>query len=249
MGVSGRRAVVTGAAQGLGRAIAERLAQAGAAVAIVDRNLPAAQAAADEISRRGATAMAVEADVSDRASVRAMADAVGAAYGGVDILVNNAGIVRDGWLTRLSEADWDAVLDTNLKSAFLCASAVVPFMAQAGCGRIVNISSRAWLGNPGQVNYASAKGGLVSLTRTLALELGRQGITVNCVAPGLIDTPLTQSLRPDVRERLLRAQPTGSAGTPADVAYAVAFFADDAAGFITGQVLHVCGGKSVKADW
>lgn len=242
-------ALVTGGAQGLGRAIAERLGELGALTVVADLSEEGAERAAEEMRSRGLRAEHRQLDVTDRASVQAAMGQVAERHGGLDILVNNAGILRDNWLVRMTEDEWDAVLRTNLKGAFLCSQAAAPIMMEKKFGRIINISSRSWLGNPGQVNYSSAKGGLVSMTRTLALELGKFGVTVNCVAPGLIDTPLTQKLPAEVRERLIQAQPGRNIGQPSDVAYAVAFFADDSANFITGQILHVCGGKSVKADW
>ncbi len=165
-------------------------------------------------------------------------------FGSIDVLVNNAGIIRDNLISNISEQDWDQVLDVNLKGAFLCCQAVFPILKSQRSGKIVNIVSRAWLGSIGQANYTASKGGLVSLTRSLALEFARFQINVNAVAPGLIDTPMTQGMPTEGRERLIRMQPTGKMGKVEDIAAAVAFLASDDAEFITGQVLHVDGGKS-----
>jgi NAD(P)-dependent dehydrogenase (short-subunit alcohol dehydrogenase family) len=183
-------------------------------------------------------------DVTKKSQVHDLIDKAKAKFGTVDILINNAGIIRDGFLANLSEEDWDQVLDVNLKGAFLCCQAVFPVMKEQQAGSIVNITSRAWLGNVGQANYSASKGGLVSLTRTLALEFARYQINVNAVAPGLIDTPMTRGMPEKARERLLKMQPTGKMGTVDDIAAAVSFLASSDARYITGQVLHVDGGKS-----
>jgi len=241
-----RHALVTGAARGIGWAIATRLASEGARVRVLDRDADALDDAVAGI-RRAAGSDAVSGDRVDVADAAQVAEAVAraAAEQPVSVLVNNAGVIRDGWVDRLSEDDWNTVLAVNLTGAFHACRAVVPGMKESGYGRIVNVASRAWLGSAGQANYVASKAGLVGLTRGLALELVRFGITVNAVAPGLIDTPMVQALDPAVRERLTKAQPGGRMGTPEEVAAAVAFLASTEAGFITGQVLHVCGGKSV----
>ncbi len=237
--------VVTGGARGIGFAIAERQGAAGSAVAIFDVD-PAAGAQAVEVLReQGVEAESYTCDVSQREQVQQSLEAVKRDLGLVSILVNNAGIIRDNWLHKISEADWDLVLGVNLKGPFSMCQSVLAQMKERGQGKIVNITSRAWLGNPGQANYSASKGGLVSLTRTLALELAPFDINVNAVAPGLINTPLTQSLSVEVQQKLIEAQPTKKMGTPEDVAAAVAFLASADANFITGQVLYVCGGKSV----
>ena len=243
----GRIALVTGAAQGIGEAIARRLASEGARVVLADRNTELLARTHADIERSLTRSVTDRAtlDVTDAASVGDAIRKVEKDYGRLDVLVNNAGIIRDNWVSRLTDADWNDVIAVNLTGAFNTCRAASPGMRERGYGRIVNIASRAWLGNPGQVNYAASKAGLVGLTRALALELARFGVTVNAVAPGFIDTPLARALHPDVRERLIRAQPGGRMGTTDEVAAAVAFLASEEAAFITGQVLHVCGGKSV----
>lgn len=242
--LSGKTAIVTGAGRGIGGAIAVAMADLGASVAMVDLDGEALANTAHNIDASGATALGFTGDILDVEFFGEVIDDVVERWGAVDILVNNAGVIRDNLIENIDEADWDTVLDVNLKGAFLCTRAVVPHMKERSYGKIVNIVSRAWLGNPGQSNYSASKGGLVSLTRTLALELARSQINVNAVAPGLIDTPMTQSLPDNVRERLIKAQPTRRMGSADDIAGAVCFLSSDSAAFITGQVLHVDGGKS-----
>ncbi|MBS0574964.1 MAG: SDR family oxidoreductase [Proteobacteria bacterium] len=236
--------LVTGAAAGIGAAITERLGAEGARLCLVDRDAAAVQAQAQALRTRGIDARAHACDVSSRAQVEALFATLRERGEGLDVLVNNAGIIRDGWLAALAEDDWDAVLAVNLKGPFLCCQQALALLRASPQPAIVNIASRAWLGNPGQANYSASKGGLVSLTRTLALELARWRIRVNAVAPGLIDTAMTQAMPATARERLLRMQPGGQMGTPADIAAAVAFLASADAAFISGQILHVDGGKS-----
>ena len=234
-----KTAIVTGAGRGIGAGIAALLSDLGARVALVD-----IETISDFRTDGGREFESFTGDVCDKTFVARVIKEVVARWGALDILINNAGIIRDNLIENVSEEDWDAVMDVNLKAAFLCSQAVVPHMKSRETGKIVNIVSRSWLGNIGQVNYSASKGGLVSLTRTLALELAKYGINVNGVSPGLVDTPMTQKLPAKVRERLIRDQPAGNMGSIDDIASAVCFLASDKARFITGQILHVDGGKS-----
>ena len=225
-------AVITGASSGIGRATALLFEREGAKVAGADL----------DISDPPPGIKAVRCDVSSEDDVERLIETVLDTFGKIDILVNNAGIIRDNVIWRMTEDDFDSVLRVNLKGPWLLSRQIVPLMKSQQSGRIINIASRAWLGNFGQSNYSSSKGGLVSLTRVLALELARYNVTVNAVAPGLIDTPLTKSLPPETYEKLVAAQPGKKAGKPEDIAHAVAFLASDAASFITGEIMDVNGG-------
>ncbi len=237
-------AFVTGAAQGIGAAIVRRLADEGCKLLLVDINSELLGVLSKQLDQQHIDNYPMTVNVTVKSEVEAaIAEAV-KRWGSVDILINNAGIIRDGFISNISERDWDQVLDVNLKAAFLSCQAVFPTMKKQCAGKIVNIVSRAWLGNIGQANYSASKGGLVSLTRTLALEFARYQINVNGVAPGLINTPMTQGMPETARARLLRMQPTGKMGCVEDIAAAVTFLASDQSQFINGQILHVDGGKS-----
>jgi len=237
-------AVVTGAGRGIGHAIAVRLAKEGARVASVSRTEANAQRTADEInSARADAAKAYAVDVADPDAVQKAAAQIFADFGRVDILVNNAGVTRDGLSMRMSLGDWDTVVNTNLKGAFVFTQAVMRPMIKQRSGRIINISSISGLiGNAGQANYAASKAGLIGLTKTLARELASRGITVNAVAPGLIETDMTTVLSEEIRQNILKNVPLGKLGEPDDIAGAVAYLASAEAKYITGQVLTVDGG-------
>lgn len=237
-------AVVTGSGRGIGHAIAVRLAKEGARVASVSRTEANAQKTADEINAtRADAAKAYAVDVADQAAVQKAAAQIFEDFGRVDILVNNAGVTRDGLSMRMSMEDWDTVLNTNLKGAFNFIQAVMRPMIKQRSGRIINISSIAGLtGNAGQANYSASKAGLIGLTKTLARELASRGITVNAVAPGLIETDMTTVLSEEIRQAILQKVPLGKLGEPDDIAGAVAYLASPEAKYITGQVLTVDGG-------
>ena len=239
-----RVVVITGAGQGIGAAIAQRFADQGARLVLVDVNEEFLRQLATRLEGSGCQLLPIVADVANKEQVLSLFEQVVEAFGSIDVLVNNAGIIRDNLISNISEQDWDQVLDVNLKGAFLCCQAVFPTLKSQRSGKIVNIVSRAWLGSIGQANYTASKGGLVSLTRSLALEFARFQINVNAVAPGAIDSPMTQGMSAEGRDRLIRMQPTGKMGKVEDIAAAVAFLASGDAEFITGQVLHVDGGKS-----
>jgi len=236
-------AIVTGAGRGIGRVIALTLADRGANVVINDVDGESAQATAAEIEQQGRESLAFVADVTDEAQIEQMVGTAVDKWGRVDILVNNAGITRDSLLVRMKEDQWDAVLDVNLKGAFICSKVVARPMMKARGGRIINIASVVGLiGNVGQANYSAAKGGLIALTKTTARELAGRGITCNAVAPGFIETAMTQQLSDEAREALLSQVPLGRPGTPQDVAAVVGFLAGPEAAYITGQVINIDGG-------
>ena len=239
-------AIVTGAGSGIGRAIALALGAAGANTVLCGRNPANLRSVADEITAAGGRATPLATDIRDTASVDACVEQVLGLFGRVDILVNNAGVTRDKLILRMSDADWDDVLDTNLKGAFRFCRAVAKPMMKQRAGAIVNISSVVGLtGNAGQANYAASKAGLHALAKSLAKELAGRGVRVNTVAPGFITTPMTDGLPEDVKSKILSAIPAGRLGGPGDVAAAALFLASDDASYITGQVLGVNGGMSM----
>ena len=240
---NGRVALVTGASQGIGRACALALAQAGTQVALAARNQEKLAEVAAEIAAAGGEASIFALDIASEESIQSCAKAVLAHYGKVEILVNNAGITRDGLMLRMKRADWDAVLSTNLTGTFLLTQAALSSMLKARWGRIVNITSVVGeTGQAGQANYAASKAGLIGLTKSLARELASRNITANAVAPGYIETPMTEVLNEQQRAAMMTQIPLARAGTPEDIAQAVAFLASDAASYITGHVLDVNGG-------
>ena len=245
LGLKDKVAIVTGSARGLGAATARRLAEEGAKVVITDIQVELAQATAAALRADGLAAHCVIADITKADDVQRLVSETVAHFGGLHILVNNAGSPRDRYLVKMSEEDWDLVIDVMLKGAFLASRAVMPHLIKQGWGRVINVSSRAYLGNPTQANYSAAKAGLIGLAKALSLEEGRYGVTVNCIAPGFIETEMIQALPAyeAIKERALQAQPIKCPGRPADIADAIAFLASERAGFISGEVLHVTGGR------
>jgi len=243
MSLSGRVAMVTGASQGIGRTVALRLAKEGATVAAAARNQEKLNELAAEITAIGGKAAAFALDVADEEQVKSTVKAIIAQFGKIDILVNNAGITRDQLVMRMKRADWDAVLQTNLTSAYLCIQQVMPTMLKQRTGRIINITSIfGQMGQAGQANYSASKAGLIGLTMAIAREVGSRNITCNAIAPGFIETAMTAVLSDEFKQNAIKQIPLGRVGTPEDVAAAVAFLASDDASYITGHVLSVNGG-------
>lgn len=243
MSLQGRTAIVTGAAQGIGRAIAECLAQAGADVVVADLDPGRSVETVASVEKLGRKALNIKVNVADSNETKAMVEQVLKVWGKVDILVNNAGITRDGLLLRMKEEDWNLVLQINLNGTFNCTKAVLQPMTKQRYGRIVNIASIVGvIGNAGQANYSASKAAVIGFTKTVGREYASRNVTVNAVAPGFIDTAMTHGLPADVKETLLKQIPLARLGTPADVAAAVRFLVSEDAAYITGHVLHVNGG-------
>lgn len=247
--LDGRVAFVTGAGRGIGAATALRLAEEGARVALADLDLAGCEQVAAEINKLGSEAIALECNVADAAMVQNAIDTTAGRFGRLDILVNNAGVTRDNLLFKMSDEDWETVMNVHLKGAFLCSRAAQKYMVEQKYGRIVSLSSTSALGNRGQVNYSAAKAGLQGFTRTLAIELGQFGITANAVAPGFIDTEMTratarrQGLDPDqVIAQASKTIPVRRVGQPRDIANVICFLCSDEASYVSGQVIYVAGG-------
>jgi len=241
--LKGKNALITGGAQGIGKAIALGMAKEGANIGIADVNIENAENTALEVRASGVKSIAVKLDVSNQENVSNIFQTFVRELGAFDILVNNAGITRDTVLLRMKEEDWDAVLNVNLKGSFLCSKEAVKIMSKQRSGKIISISSVvAFTGNPGQANYSSSKAALIGLTKTIAKEYASRGIRANAIAPGFIQTAMTDALTDEVKGEMKRAIPLGQFGTPEDVANAVIFLASNEADYITGQVIHVNGG-------
>jgi NAD(P)-dependent dehydrogenase (short-subunit alcohol dehydrogenase family) len=238
-----RTAVVSGGVQGIGKAIARRLIEEGFFTIIADVNEKEGNSISEEFGTDNSSF--IKCDISDETEVKSLFSEILKERKTIDALVNNAGLIRDNMIWNMELNDFNMVMDVNLKGTWLMCREAAKIMRRQNSGKIVNITSRAWLGNRGQSNYSSSKAGVVGLTRVLALELGKYNVNVNAVAPGLIDTPLTQNLPPDVLKNLIEAQPTKKMGTPDDIASICAFLLSDQSDFITGQVIHVDGGKSI----
>jgi 3-oxoacyl-[acyl-carrier protein] reductase len=247
MQLSSRVAIVTGGGQGIGKAIALKLASYGADVAVVDVNLEKAEEVAREVRNMGRRAMALKVDVVSAKETEEMAEKVFKELEAIHILINNAGITRDGLILRMKEEDWDAVMNVNLKGAFNCTKAVLKYMTKSKWGRIVNVASVVGvMGNAGQANYAASKAGLIGLTKTVAREFASRNITCNAVAPGFIETAMTDALSDKIKEDLLKQIPVGRLGGANDVAMGVLFLASNASNYITGHVLNINGGMVMQ---
>lgn len=240
-------AIVTGAARGIGRAIALSLAQQGVSVIVnCSSSTEQAETVVAEIKKNGGEAQVIKCDVSDSEAVEAMFAKVMETYGQIDILVNNAGITRDNLLIRMSEEDFETVIDTNLKGTFLCSKFAVKAMLKKRSGKIINISSVSGVaGNVGQANYSAAKAGMIGLTKTMAKEVAARGITVNAIAPGFIETDMTDKLSDAIKEAVIKQIPLGRFGKPEDIASAVTFLASDSGAYITGQTINIDGGMVI----
>ncbi|MCY0800179.1 3-oxoacyl-ACP reductase FabG [Providencia rettgeri] len=240
--VKNKVAIVTGSARGIGFAIAQVLAEEGAKVVISDLSMSSGEESAKQLQEKGYEAVFIPCDISKRDQVNELFSKTKEHFGTIDVLVNNAGINRDGMLHKLTDDDWDKVIDINLKGTFNCMQEAAKLMREQGSGRIVNISSASWLGNVGQANYAASKAGVIGLTKTACRELARKGVTVNAICPGFIDTDMTRGVPEKVWDIMISKIPAGFAGDPHDVGQCVAFLASDKARYINGEVINVGGG-------
>jgi (2S)-[(R)-hydroxy(phenyl)methyl]-succinyl-CoA dehydrogenase BbsD subunit len=242
-----KTAIVTGAAKGIGKAIAERLSNEGFFIVIADVDNENGNKLSENLGKDKASFY--NCNIQSEEEVTGLFNKLIKEHKKIDVLVNNAGIIKDNMIHKMTFEDFESVIDVNLKGTWLMCREAAKIMREQKSGRIINITSRAWLGNPGQSNYSASKAGIVGLTRVLALELGKYNVLVNAVAPGLIDTPLTQALTEEVRNKLIQAQPTKTMGKPEDIANAVSFLANENTKFITGQTIYIDGGKSIGANF
>jgi len=243
MKLKGKKVFITGAAQGIGRTIAIGMAKEGADIAVADLNIEKAETTAGDVAALGVKSMFIQLDVSRQNDVTAAFETFKNKFGNLDILVNNAGITKDSLILKMKDEDWDITMDVNLKGTFLCSKEAIKLMIKQHYGKIINVSSVvAFTGNPGQANYSASKAGIVGFTKTIAKEYAKRGIRANAVAPGFIQTAMTEALPEKIKDEMMKSIPLGNFGTPEDVANAVIFLASNDADYITGQVVHINGG-------